>query len=513
MNKKLRNTLLMIVSSLTVAALAITGTVAYLKSEDGAVNVMTMGNVEIDQLEYERVVDAEGNWVSTGKTDKYGYTPDELQAFSQAKPLYPAVFADGDIKWDDRVGGTHQQSWAEVGASGSNQLFDDSVKNAQDKFVFVKNTGKSDAYVRTWFAFEQGAVAAEDFDSIIRTNGNATHWSWETVATDVEIGEGTYVLFLATYLGPKSNPTGILAPGAVSYPSLLQVYMSPEATNEDVAAIDGNKNGTYDILVLSQAIQTEGFEAPATTFSLREPATAAEVALTAGFGTDHPWVEGVRVPVVPSNPEDLQDSLNNGDDVVLPDSMEVPADQSNAYGKTAINVKKGQTIDGGNYVLEAVGATGTWDTAINATGGTVKNLTVAKGFRGLFINHNATPEECGQVVLENVTIDGCTYTISCDQGTNNGLKAIDCTFNGWTSYAATTGDVEFINCNFGEGNGYAFCRPYAPTAFVGCDFEAGYELDARIAVTFEDCTIGGVALTADNLATLVTSNIANASVK
>ena len=68
--------------------------------------------------------------------------------------------------------------------------------------------------------------------------------------------------------------------------------------------------------------------------------------------------------------------------------------------------------------------------------------------------------------------------------------------------------------SFGEGSGYAFCRPYARTEFVGCNFEAGYRVDPRAAVTFENCTIGGVALTADNLATLVTSGtIANATVK
>jgi len=123
----------------------------------------------------------------------------------------------------------------------------------------VKNTGKSDAYVRTLFAFEQGSVKAEDFENVIMTNTNQDHWAWEVVASDVEINDNTYVVWCATYLGPKSNPTSVLAAGTTSYASLLQVYMKPEATNEEVEKIDGNKNGTYDILVLSQAVQTEGF--------------------------------------------------------------------------------------------------------------------------------------------------------------------------------------------------------------------------------------------------------------
>ena len=184
---------------------------------------------------------------------------------------------------------------------------------------------------------------------------------------------------------------------------------------------------------------------------------------------------------------------------------------SNAYGTTGINIKNGQTIDGGGHTLDIKGAGGTWDSGINTTGGLIKDLTVTGSFRGIFINHNSTHSET--VVLENVIIDGTTYTISCDQGLKQGLEATGCTFNGWTSYAATLGTAKFTDCNFGEGNGYAYCRPYAPTEFVGCEFEAGFKMDARAKVTFENCTLDGVAITADNLGTLVASNTANATVK
>ena len=274
-----------------VAALAIGGTVAYLTSTDSDVNVMAMGNVSIAQFEYERVVDENGKWVSTDETDKYGYTPDKLQEFTQDKPLYPAVFADSTIKWDDRNGnqkpsgeGSHQQSWGQVGASGSNHLFDDSVKNVQDKFVFVKNTGRSDAYVRTYIALEQGDVDADDFENVIMTNVNKSHWSWKTITTDVEINGSEYFVMSATYLGPASNPTGILAPGAVSYPSLLQIYMKPEATNEDVEALDGNDDGQYDILVVSQAVQADGFADAATALDEAFPVGDNGINLASWFG-------------------------------------------------------------------------------------------------------------------------------------------------------------------------------------------------------------------------------------
>lgn len=197
-------------------------------------------------------------------------------------------------------------------------------------------------------------------------------------------------------------------------------------------------------------------------------------------------------------------TLESGENVLLKNDVKIdPAGMSNAYGTTGINVKNGQTIDGGGHTLDIKGAGGTWDSGINTTGGLIKNLTVTGSFRGIFINHNSTHSE--KVVLENVIIDGTTYTISCDQGTNQGLEAINSTFNGWTSYAETLGEAKFVNCNFGKGNGYAYCRPYAPTTFIGCNFEAGYTVNPIANVIFENCTIGGVALTEDNIDTLVTS--------
>lgn len=221
--------------------------------------------------------------------------------------------------------------------------------------------------------------------------------------------------------------------------------------------------------------------------------------------------EKVKVGVA-TDANELIEALENGKDIILSDDIKIePASMSNAYGKTGINVKNGQTIDGAGHVLDIKGAGGTWDSGISTTGGVIKNITITGSFRGVFVNHTSTYS--GRVILENVIIDGTTYTVSCDQGMNQGLTATNSTFNGWTSYAATIGDAKFVDCSFGAGNGYSFCRPYAPTEFVGCDFEAGYRMDPRAAVTFENCTIGGEPLTAENLSTLVTSRIENASVK
>ncbi len=210
----------------------------------------------------------------------------------------------------------------------------------------------------------------------------------------------------------------------------------------------------------------------------------------------------------------LVGALENGEDVVFATDIKIdPAKLSNAYGTTGINVKTGQTIDGNGKTLDIAGAGGTWDSGINTTGGVIKNLTVTGAFRGIFVNHNSSHFE--KVILENVTIDGTVYTISCDQAKDQTLEATNCTFNGWTSYAATIGSVTFTKCNFGEGSGYAYLRPYAPTTLTNCNFEKGYAMDARqtSGITLINCYMDDTLITEENLTELLGANAANASVE
>jgi|GEM_PF-678889 len=206
--------------------------------------------------------------------------------------------------------------------------------------------------------------------------------------------------------------------------------------------------------------------------------------------------------IAPDDTATLDTALGSGKDVVLTGNMNFNASATTAnsgYGATGVSVKGG-TLDGNGHSF-GINNWSTWDAAVHTTGGTIKNITINSGMRGIFMG-SATAD----VYIDNVVIDGTVYTFNSDGGSKEyGVYISNSTLNGWTSFSDVHKEVIFTNCNFGEGNGYAFCRPYNATTFVGCDFEAGFTVDPVGEIVFENCTFGGEPLTADNLADLVTN--------
>ena len=224
----------LLVLSLT-AAISIGATLAYLTDTDEDVNVMTLGKVKIDQLEYERIDDESANEKA------------EVQEFRDNKPLYPAITGNG---FDYTPGDTYVD-WTQIGKDGyTTEIWNpEKINNEQDKMVFIKNKGDYDAFVRTVFAFEAGNYKTlDEFKKMVHLNLNETNFDWEWIATPVTIGESTYFVATATY-------NKVLAPGALTEISLSQIALDKTATNEDVKAF----GDTYQILVKSQAIQADGF--------------------------------------------------------------------------------------------------------------------------------------------------------------------------------------------------------------------------------------------------------------
>ena len=226
------------------------------------------------------------------------------------------------------------------------------------------------------------------------------------------------------------------------------------------------------------------------------------------------YVVSEDVDTVLNSKEDLPVDANGNLDTIFDENttlfgdITVSAKETNAnssYGATGVQVTAGAVLDGQGHTLTVNDAWGTWDCVVNANGGTIKNLTVNGAMRGIFMG-GATAD----VYIDNVIFNNVIYTFNSDGGNKNyGVYLSNCTLNGWTSHSDVHKEVVYTNCSFGEGNGYKFCRPYGATSFVGCDFCKGFEIEAIGKITFENCTIDGVALTAANVATLVTSKLAN----
>ena len=359
-----KSTLFMILALVLSMAIGLTGTLAYLTDTDEDVNVMTLGNVDIEQIELERV-----EQTNSGK--------DELQDYTQGKPLYPAV---GDPAWPKDENGQVYQEWP---TGGSSAMFDaEKLQNVQDKIVFVENTGKSDAYIRTVFAFElaEGWTVEDVKDKKIHLNKNDIneapgHYDWEWVETPVEIDGQTYAIATATYIGKgDTHKGGILPAGETSRPSLLQVYMDPSLNNADIESL----GETYDILVVSQAVQAMGFD-------------DAQTALDKAFGEitadNNPWKENGEnldgtpvIPVTVSTAEELTEALESLDaTIILANDIELDEEwtpigsKENGEFFTGVLDGNGHTISG----LNISNAPEEYAALICAMdGGVVKNLTV-----------------------------------------------------------------------------------------------------------------------------------------
>lgn len=335
---KLKKVLLMCTAYVLVAALAIGGTIAYLQDDDSDVNVMTLGNVSIAQHEYERVVDANGDYVVDSSVGGY-----KLQPFTQDKPLYPATIPTTSAEW------TYESTNAmfkQVGANGGGMtVFVE--PNAVDKFVFVENTGKTDAYVRTLIAFESGSLSAEEWDEVVCTS---YHFSWgdPVVIGSITVENNNYVVLEYTYKGRPDkgfHENGILPAGEVTQCSLGQVYMRSTATNEDCEAIDGNKDGKYDILVLSQAVQAAGF-------------ADAKTALDTGFGKSSEkaaeWFGGIAIPDVVASADEAYDAFSAFDQSGKSGSVILNSDINTADADSRWSSNR-------EYALRAAGTDVTFD--------------------------------------------------------------------------------------------------------------------------------------------------------
>ena len=258
----MKKKLIWIVVPILLAVVCVVGTLAYLIDEEKAENVMTVGNVGIQIVEYERESTSASNDAAT------------VRDFNGDKLLLPSTAPDNfDYTALDN---TTYVDWAQVGKTGyTSPIWDPTkVSNEVDKMVFVENTGDYDAYDRLYFAFEAGNfVRLNRFKEMVHLNLDTANWTWEWLDKEnhvADIGGAKYFIAMATCNVPVKA-------GELSPISLSQIALDPTAKNGDSLAF-GEK---YDVLVFAQGIQADGF----TSDLGYTPATA----LDEGFGNDIPF--------------------------------------------------------------------------------------------------------------------------------------------------------------------------------------------------------------------------------
>ncbi len=252
-----KKVLALILCAMMAATAVVGGTLAYFTDTDYNKNVMVTGNVKIDQIEQQR------------KDNKGDLAETNLEDFTDNKQMFPVT---ADITTEDTDRG----------------YFND--PNVVDKFVSVENTGNSPAFVRTIFAFEMGKegegenvtykdIAGSHVRCLVTTNKDGSLLAFDALKegnnneyVTVDVGDTKYIVGVYYYNDNTVEEDGVIKKSAlakeeVSNYSLRQVWLRSSIGN-DFYDLVGDE---YDILVMSQAVQTEGF-------------TDAKTALDTAFG-------------------------------------------------------------------------------------------------------------------------------------------------------------------------------------------------------------------------------------
>ena len=234
--------------ALVIALLApcVAGTYAYLNDTDAAKNVMTVGDVKIEQKEHKLV---DGALVELGE--------------SPIMQLFPVIYTGSgnyptaDVEW--HLG----EQYTNLDTSDGTALMDRwttlwDEPNVVDKLISVTNTGDHGAYVRTVIALP---AEVDPYIVLNRTAGK----TWAEAKIDgVEYDGDIYNIVIYTYI----RADGILEPEQSTGPNVMQVLLTNDVDNDTIS--DKYDEG-INILALTQAVQAAGF-------------TSADQALNAAFG-------------------------------------------------------------------------------------------------------------------------------------------------------------------------------------------------------------------------------------
>ena len=380
-----KSTLLMIVSVVLAMTLSLGSTLAYLQDSDSDVNVMTLGSVYIEQIEQQRVMGADGKFTT------------QLEPYEQGKVLMPYVT------------GTEYEGAVTVGE----YTFEAETEknNFVDKIVSVKNTGKSDAYVRTLVAVPTGG---DDWAEIGSASDNWLHWNYKAAALEhwtLNSTPAEIVIDGRDYFVWEFVHKNALAPNAQTYPSVVGFYMDKRVnvdensffiTYEDntTKRIDFTPDDTVDILVVSQGVQTAGF------------ASATE-ALTAGFGAFNDenaakWFQGLTPVDYTADAAAFEAALANGGTVVLANDVELTSDDTDIADPTTLDLA-GHTLSASRTASTAADSVvlNVQANTVITGNGTVKNP----------IDYAINVEKGATLTIKNGSYEGVISAVQVSEGT------------------------------------------------------------------------------------------------
>ena len=332
----------------------------------------------------------------------------------------------------------------------------------------------------------------------LKKNGTAVTSGDVDYTVEMNIGSGAYIYYVK-HNGSDVSPfnydsaTGILSFTTKSFSPFEVKYVITKTT-------------------------VNGQEYETVAEALTEAQSGDTVALTAGefeLGQSQTIGEGVSIEGTDKDETVIKIKAKDGDgykvtneDVTISnvtfDGTEITSDGHHSL----INVQKdGMVIDNCNFVG---GGQATWNSSIyvtnlaTGTSFTVKNSNITGSFRGIL------RESCGaDIIVDNCEIDA-VYPININGGSKPScVKVSNSKFHGWTSYSSIT-KATFTNTEFSKGkSGYNNIAAYEDTELINCTFSSDFKLYAQTSGftwTINDCTKGGVSVTAENFKELFPDN-------
>ena len=208
-----------------------------------------------------------------------------------------------------------------------------------------------------------------------------------------------------------------------------------------------------------------------------------------------------------TNAANLNSALASGGEVVLENDIYTETTITAPYNNKVGYIQNGGVLNGNGNSL---GITNSGDHyAIMTSGGTITNVKVDDGFRGIVVMN---PTQT--VYVDNVTVGGESVCYALNTAEGDGTQSIvvtNSTLSGWTSIGNTVKDVTFTNCKFGQGGYDAYppvygrlVKPYVNAVFENCDFIDMCYIDLSAlgdgqTIVLKNCTINGQPLTADKI--------------